>query len=225
MQTAKAQSATEQLTRDIEELSSQLAATEAEYGRCDDQISEKFAEQRALMIAARVQKNKGAQAQVDRLTTEIRVMQDANLQNYAAIEELKAAVDAKRRALDREERRVRYGRVLALVELRTDAKLEARLLELAEELNSVNEQLLASDAEISAALRGLGGDFIREAMEVPYRERNCRNAVTELLLKDNAIDLRGGGWTGNPPADAAAAYKKLVQMLREVVNVPAEQAA
>src|SRR5579863_3611153 len=148
MLTAKAHSAIERLTRDTAELADQLITARAEYERCNAQITEKLGQQRLLVVAARVRKEKNAQAEIDRLTTEIRSLQEANLQNCTAVEELGSLLEAKREAINREERRVRFSNVLALLQPRLDGALEARQLELAEELKSITEKLRASDAEI-----------------------------------------------------------------------------
>lgn len=223
--------AIEQMKREIGELNTQRATLQADYEGCNRKISENLAKQRGKVVAARVHKDKEAQAEVDKLSEEIRVLQDASLQSYAAIEELSATVKDKEAALDRAERGLRYGEAIALIKPRIDGKLEAKLLKLIQELRETAKEIEESDSEIATALHKLSGlpganrgRLLSEAQEFAYRHRRRVNTICDGLKDVLGTAVIAGGVGFGAPGQVGQAFEKLVGMLSSEGNLDGQAA-
>ena len=185
---------------EIDQMKAELRELEAGRGRRKQEIDQKESEQRGHMVAARVRKDVAAQRNIDRLEDEISLLQNANLQDLGAAEELRARIEAEEAELEREILLSRYGSVQLLLKQRVEGKLVRRLLDLATEMKKTAAEIDASDEKIIKALMGFGAEFSNERDEFRYRTAGRRNLIACILS-----DVLGtSGWSAIDPSDMPA---------------------
>ncbi len=201
------------LQADIDKTQQQIDALAKAREDRRQKVGEVESERRKWLIAARVDNEPKAQKEIEKYADQLAAMQRDDSLDYAVLVELQGRLREQKANLDRQHRREQCLKVAALIEPHVDGKLEKRLLEVALELKDILLKLRSRDAEIGAALRQLGGNFPRVAMELPYRERDRKNAVGSIL--EGFFPMLGGGWCGNPPVDAAKLFGDWVELLNE----------
>lgn len=204
----------------LAEFDQQIELTESAIARIQTACAARLAEVDKLEdehCAATIQgaSDRKAAGRLEQLSSSITTALRQNMEAQRLLAKLNKELDATRAAradaVATAERRAHCESLMKLIRPRTEGKLEARLLQLAEELKSIAEQINASDEEICAALRGLGGDFIVKAGDLFHWESRRRNAINSALKR--VADTPGAGWVGNPVQQAADGMNELIQML------------
>jgi hypothetical protein len=201
------------LEAQIEKTEQQIEALRKTHSDRRQSIAKVEAERRNWLIAARADNDPKAQKEIEKRADQIAAMREEDDLDCAAIAELEDRLKAQKADLEGKHRRDECLKAVSLIAPHVEGKAEERLLAAAHELKNIMQELDARDTAINNALAGLGARFHGFRTEFPYKQRNRRNAV-ENILREVIPGLRGG-WGGNVPAEATGFFGKCIESLRE----------